>query len=310
VTTGPFFVVPPHEYWVIVQEVLIQEADIRANRTSIEEAGADWAAAFISDPASRAKVIRRFDKIVESRTAGHPLQYATGFQVFLDHRYKVGPGVLIPRPETEILVETVVDKLRTKGIGSKIFGAEVGVGSGAISIEILATLPEAAMVGTDVSPQALEYAETNTERILGVGAMPTRLHLLKSMDREPVLQPIAWHLAQELNPNRTKLDFLVSNPPYLAKDDEIARDVLENEPREALFADPIKGEDDCRFYREFAEQAGSLLKPQGFIAMEVPHNRANKIRKLFEDIPRNRWKIDLLLDLTGRPRVMICEWTN
>lgn len=217
------------------------------------------------------------------RAAGQPLQYLTGSQVFLDHTYVVAPGVLIPRPETEVLVTIAFEYLDTH---KPSLGIEVGVGSGIISIELLNRYPELNMVGTEVSEPAKKIAVLNAQRILG-GVNSQRL----------AINPPHHHGLPEAT--HQSADFIISNPPYLVASDPIEQDVLQHEPHEALFAPP---RDPFYFYRAIAADGPALLRSGGMAFLELPSERALEIHKLFRN---NGWNVEIKNDLTGRHRVLV-----
>lgn len=224
------------------------------------------------------------------RSEGHPLQYATGFQTFLEHDYVVGPGVLVPRPETEILVSEALP--RVKGARR---GAEIGLGSGAISIELLSAIPHLLMVASEISPQARAFAERNAATILGI-EWKERLEIVTPSASDQVLEPFA-NTAQ----SESGFDFIISNPPYLLRTDEIGEDVRKHEPEIALYS---PAGDEIHFYRRIAEGAKPLLAPSGLVLVEVPHERVASIRRMFE---RAGWKTEVIRDLTGRERVLVAS---
>lgn len=223
---------------------------------------------------------------VKRRESGEILAYLTGKRVFLDHEYQVGKGVLVPRPETEVLVRAVGEYITPQ----MRLGAEIGLGSGAISIELLSKFPSISMVGTEISKVALDYANKNAVAILG---STRRIKFVAHDSVRAVMGPLRFAL------QRGKVDFIVSNPPYLASQDEIAQDVLEQEPKEALFA---FDENPDYFYREIANEALEILKPHGFLAFEIPHERADQISTLFIE---KGFKTLIQNDLTGRARVLL-----
>jgi release factor glutamine methyltransferase len=233
------------------------------------------------------------------RLAGEPLQYITGRQVFLNHEYQVGPGVLIPRPETEVLVESVLTKLRRLDTDLPIRGFELGLGSGIISIELLSQLDCLQMKATDVSlvlskaPFARIYAQINAENILGVNYRD-RLEIVEIVNPDLTLEPVSGD----------KFDFIVSNPPYVDRADEVALDVLTHEPHGALY--PLEQGSNF-FYEALARLAPQCLKPGGFIALEIPHQRAEPLRNLFE---ASFVKVEMIKDLTSRNRVLIAYGSN
>ena len=177
----------------------------------------------------------------EERAQGKPLQHVTGVQVFLDHEYEVGPDVLIPRPETELLVVTALDYLRRESPAARL-GLEVGLGSGVISIELLAAFPTLEMVASELTDVAASRAQINAMRVLGSGA--NRLRILRASSALEVMEPFERDLSNVAKD--AQADFLISNPPYLSTKDPIEPEVLQHEPSTALFAPP---EDLLHFYR-------------------------------------------------------------
>ncbi|MGK5087405.1 HemK family protein methyltransferase [Bdellovibrionota bacterium FG-2] len=225
-------------------------------------------------------------EVAVQRVSGHPLQHLLGFQTFLDHEYEVGPEVLIPRPETELLVLTVIAALeQTSGAA---LGFEIGLGSGAISIELLAKFSSLRMVASELSDAAIGVAQKNVTRILGAGALGTRLQILKERDALAVGEALVGQHA----------DFLVSNPPYLTRGDAIERQVLDNEPSEALFAPEGKP---LYFYEEILRLAPVLLKPGASVYLELAAERAQEISQLFV---APGWQVTVHRDLNGLERVL------
>lgn len=227
--------------------------------------------------------------IAERRSRGEPLQYLIGYQAFLDHEYDVGPGVLVPRPETELLVVNALETLRRKPSPPRL-GIEVGLGSGAIAIEILAALPGCRILGSELTDAASRMALSNARRILGEKD-GSRLQVLRPESPEQVMEPFAAAGVIDA-------DFLVSNPPYL-KRDEAEPDVIAYEPATALFA-PEK--DALYFYRRIAEGAAEFLRSGAPVMVEIPHERSTDISKLFQ---KSGWNAKLIQDLNGRDRILI-----
>lgn len=230
------------------------------------------------------------------RAHGEPLQYLLGYQYFLNHEYEVDSSVLIPRPETEILVYETMQTFKRK-IEQPVSGIEIGVGSGCISIELLKLFPSLFMAGTEVSVGAIAVANRNAERILGKDSQ--RLRIFLSESRDEVFEPLEdGELAKVV---KVPVDFIVSNPPYLSSKEEVDTDVANHEPRTALFApegDPLY------FYRKIVEGAEAFLRPHGFLFFECPHERIDPIARLFG----KDWRVDQFKDLTDRPRVIRAEW--
>jgi len=219
--------------------------------------------------------------------AGELLQHVTGFQVFLDHEYRVSPDVLIPRPETEGLVRMAMEKL--KSATPPALGLEIGVGSGILSIELLAHFPGLRMIASEISPAAAIMARLNAELIL---ENPERLTLVQAKTQQEVLAPLLDGLASG------KADFLISNPPYLAEVSEANADVAKQEPHAALFAPPG---DPLFFYREIAAALPQAVRTGGWCFLEVPHERSQEIAKLFHSVSSHQ---EMILDLNGRDRCL------
>jgi len=226
--------------------------------------------------------------LASERADGKILQHLLERQVFLDHEYYVNPDVLVPRPETESLVQFAQVWIAKNGAQH---GFEVGIGSGAISIELLSKFPTLEMSATDISPHALEVARKNARTILG---NEKRLHLIEVKDPKQVLEPFA---------DLTPADFLISNPPYLIRG-EAEPDVEREEPATALFAPES---DAFYFYRKFAAHSAQVLRPKGALFLELPHERANFIERIF---PPKEWNLRIELDLTQRQRYLIAERSN
>lgn len=225
------------------------------------------------------------------RAHGEPLQYLVGYQYFLNHEYEVDTNVLIPRPETEILVYETMQTFKRQ-IVQPVSGLEIGLGSGCISIELLKLFPSLFMTATELSQGAIEVARRNADRILGKDSQ--RLTVFRSETKDEVFEALRGSI-------RMPLDFIVSNPPYLASKAEIDSDVLNHEPSAALFApegDPLF------FYRRIIEGAEAYLRPNGFLFFECPHERIDAIERLFSQ----DWRVEQFRDLTGRPRVIRAEW--
>jgi release factor glutamine methyltransferase len=225
------------------------------------------------------------------RSRGEPLQYILGHQAFLDHFFEVGPGVLVPRPETEFLVDLALRNLAQNRPAPGL-GAEVGLGSGAISVSLVANLqrlnPEFKMIATEVSEAAIAIAERNARAILKDSS--SRIEVRKPASPIDVLGPFS-----------EKFDFLISNPPYLVEGDPIDGDVRTHEPAQALFA---PAGDPLHFYREIADHGLPLLKPGGTVFCEIPSFRSKQIRENFES---RGWRVEVHQDLAGEDRVLVAR---
>lgn len=194
---------------------------------------------------------------VARRAQQEPLAYILGEKAFMRHSFKVNPAVLVPRPETELLVESVAKAAAGAGAASLL---DLGTGSGAIIVSLLELLPEAAGTAVDISAAALAVAGENAEAI----GVSSRLTLVESdlFDGMPAGQTF---------------DIIVSNPPYIPAADiaGLAADV-QREPRGALDG----GSDGLDFYRRIAAGCGTWLKPDGLLAFEVGIGQAQQVAEL------------------------------
>jgi len=253
-----------------------------------------WLYTHSDDSLDRAAAEKYF-ALIARRAAGEPTQYLTGKQEFWGLEFEVTPAVLIPRPETEHVVEVALERLGTRGIkidmrtGSPspcLRIADVGTGSGCLAVALAHELPHAEIVATDISPAALDVARRNAVR----HGVTDRIHFVQA------------NLLEGLSP--LLLDMIVSNPPYIARGDASAlqREVREHEPETALFGGPTGVE----IYQRLIEQAGALLAPRGILVLEIGHNLAGQVRKMFHVQPL--WvNVSITNDLAGIPRVLAAE---
>lgn len=217
---------------------------------------------------------------IERRARHEPVQYITGEQEFYGLTLRVTPDVLIPRPETEHLVEAALERLPRN---TPVSIADVGAGSGAIAIALAHALPLASLAALDISPAALAVARHNAER----HHLANRIRFLES----DLLAAVASET----------FDAIVSNPPYVSELEVLDPEVLNFEPRAALFAGP-SGLD---IYRRLIPQARERLNPRGWLLMEIGHGQRNALASLLTG-----WNdIDFVSDLQGIPRVLIARKT-
>jgi release factor glutamine methyltransferase len=225
---------------------------------------------------------RRFRELVRARARRVPLQHLVGSQAFWKHELVVTPEVLVPRPETELLVEESLALLR--GNGSPVI-VDVGTGSGCIALSLAAEIPGAAVHGTDVSPDALAVARGNAER-LGLAAR-VRFH------HGDLLSPVSAL--------RGGVDLVVSNPPYVgrAERDTLAPEVRDHEPALALY--PPDGEADS-IYRRLVPDGYEWLRPGGHLVVEIAPALVDTVRALFE--AAGFAELRAANDLAGRARMV------
>jgi release factor glutamine methyltransferase len=228
----------------------------------------------------------RLDRILKRRSKDVPLQYILGYAEFMGLRFKVHRGVLIPRPETEILVETVIDKtqnskLKTKNLELKIL--DVGTGSGCIAVSLAKLLKNVNIVAIDIPRQAIDLAKENA-----------RAHNVES--RIDFLEKDIFNYSD-------KFDIIVTNPPYVATSEIGMFDkTTANEPRIALDG----GSDGLDFYRRISKSIASLLNKNGLLIMEIGFGQAREVEKIFSG-----WKIEeLIKDYQGIERVLVIRREN
>ncbi len=239
--------------------------------------------------------------LVARRAAGEPVQYLTGKQEFWGLEFEVTPAVLIPRPETELVVEVALERLAERGIkidsgagasGEPLRIADVGTGSGCLAVALARELPHAEILATDISVAALDVARRNAAR----HAVSDRLHFLQTNLLEAVsLSPLATRHAP------LRFDLIVSNPPYIARDEaaSLPREVRDYEPSEALFPGPTGIE----MYARLIEQAALLLSTGGILVLELGYGSSERVREMFH--AQQRWhKVSIANDLAGIPRVL------
>ncbi|CAN5324012.1 peptide chain release factor N(5)-glutamine methyltransferase [soil metagenome] len=223
----------------------------------------------------------RFEDAVRRRAGREPFQLIVGRQEFYGLNFEVESGVLIPRHETELLVERAVEILKNTERPSFF---EAGVGTGCISVSILHLIETAKAMAVDISEQALDLARRNAERH-GVSG---RLCLLKSD-----LFAIA----------RGKFDIIVSNPPYIPLSDAkgLQPEVVEFDPPEALFA----GVDGLDIIRRIVAEAPQFLIPQGYLLLEIGQGQAASVNAL---LGSDHWaSVEILADLQGIPRTLVAR---
>jgi len=229
--------------------------------------------------------LETYDAAIARRLSHEPIQYITGEQEFFGLRLKVTPATLIPRPETEHLVEAVLDRLPHD---QPLNILDVGTGTGAIALALAAHLPQARITAVDISAEALEVARENAAA-----------HNLS--DR------IRFHqtdLISGLPQDEERIGFfdaVVSNPPYIPEDDRASLhpQVRDHEPEQALFA----GQNGLDIYCRLIPQAHAALLPGGLLAMEIGHGQRDALSLLLAD-----WRdVEFVADLQQIPRVALAR---
>jgi release factor glutamine methyltransferase len=226
-----------------------------------------------------------FWKLLDRRCAHEPLQYLTGVAYFRYLEIQVGPGVLVPRPESELLVDAVLKNIEGRAKSSSVDGqghsasavsvVDLGAGSGALTLAIATEAPQTHLIAVEKDPAAIEWLRKNVSRI------DETVRILES-DVEDALDGV-------------KCDVVIANPPYIPDGQELPKDVAEHEPAVALFG----GEDGMTIPRRFINAAARLLKSGGFLAIEHHESQSIDIAAAmlsdFENVQCHN-------DLVGRPR--------
>jgi release factor glutamine methyltransferase len=259
-----------------------------------------WLYSHHDEPLSETEAHHYFSWI-DRRCAGEPTQHLTGKQEFWGLDFEVTPEVLIPRPETEHLVEVALDRMALREVradrppknsGEGLLIADIGTGSGCIAIAFARELPAAAIYATDISPAALAVARRNAARHLP----KQQIHFLECN----LLQNMASLTAPD---SPLLFDLIASNPPYIGRCEAhaLAREVRDHEPASALFG----GEAGYELYAELIAQASRHLKPGGLLVLELGYNSLCAVQPLLDAAD---WTgVGVTNDLAGIPRVIAAE---
>lgn len=251
--------------------------------------GTDRAGLHISSPDEfPASLQSHLDNAIRLRAAGHPLQYILGHTEFFSLPLRVTTDVLIPRPETERLVELVMEWLSGQPPSCEpVRLLDVGTGSGAIAIALAHARPDLHVTATDVSPAALRLARENAS----ANNVDDRIDFVCC----DILSPIRSEAGAA-----ARFRAVVSNPPYIPTADlsSLPVDVADHEPMQALDG----GQDGLAVIRPLAAQALPLLRPGGLVALEVDSRHATKTARVMDSV-YGIGTTEIHCDLTGRPRV-------
>ena len=233
------------------------------------------------------EMCQKFWEKVEKREKRMPAQYIVNNQEFMGLDFWVEEGVLIPRPDTEILVEKVIEIYQDHYGGKKLQILDMGFGSGAIAISLGKYIEEAMVFGVDISPKAFELAERNALKH-GVG------------DRVKFFQGDLFKGLENANLQRA-FDLIVSNPPYIKADvlPTLGPEVRDYEPGLALDG----GRDGLCFYRRILEGVGDFLNRDGWLAVEIGYDQGQAVKKMMAD--KGFANIGLVKDLAGLDRVVV-----
>ena len=229
--------------------------------------------------------LARLREFVERRAAGEPLQYITGVQDFYGREFRVTPDVLIPRPETELLVEAALQKVGETG--ATPFICDVGTGSGCIAVTLLCEIVNARAIAIDKSPAALEIAKLNAQN-------------QSVADRTLFVVSDCFN---SLDSRDYEFDLIVSNPPYVAEGafEGLQREVRDHEPLVAL----SPGGDGLSVIRRLIDEGPAFIKPNGYMLMEIGYDQGEAVEGL---INRSAWTLcEIRPDLQGIPRIVVLQ---
>ena len=220
-----------------------------------------------------------FDEILTRRAQHEPFQHITGIQEFYGLDFIVTADVLIPRPETEMIVENALEILREK---QSLEFCEIGIGSGCISISILHEIKTVSAIGLDISASALEIAKKNAQKHAVLGRLDLKI------------SDVFSQLKSE------KFDLIVSNPPYIPALDipNLQPEVRNFEPLKAL----TDGKNGLSIIEKIINDSPKFLNSKGFLLMEIGYNQSNEVKEICS---KNIWQeIEILPDLQGIPRMV------
>jgi release factor glutamine methyltransferase len=217
------------------------------------------------------------ERVITRLNTNEPVQYILGEAEFYERKFNVGQGVLIPRPETELLVRTVIDRFKTK---SSLRILDIGTGSGCIAITLALELPSSSVIGTDKSNEALIIAKNNAEKLKA--SVQWEHHDILS-------SPLSFG----------EFDIIVSNPPYIRAEEKnsMSKNVLGFEPEIALF---VPDDDPLLFYRAIARKGQASLCPEGFLIAEINERFGKETAELF--LANGFRDVEIIEDPEGKDR--------
>jgi release factor glutamine methyltransferase len=246
-------------------------------------------------------VIEDYFALLRRRASGVPTQHLTGKQEFWGLEFEVTPDVLIPRPETEHLLEVTLDRLAVRALragreqnltGEPVTLIDIGTGSGCIAIALAKELPAASIYATDISRATLDVARRNAAR----HGVLDHVHFLEA-------NLFAGVSSNPVVPSTFSCDLVISNPPYLSLREaaSLPAEVRDYEPPVALFG----GEEGYELYSPLVMQAAQFLKPGGLLVLELGHDSLPEVAPRFD---RSHWaNVAITNDLAGIPRVISAE---
>ena len=219
---------------------------------------------------------------IQRLLTGIPLGHVLGFEWFYGYRFTVNEDVLIPRPETEELVANILAAYDEHfSSQDNVMAVDIGTGSGAIAVSLKKEEPNLHMMATDISEQAVAVAKKNAD------------------DNEAIVNFMVGDMLQPLIDRNLKVDILISNPPYIPREEEMEHSVVDYEPHVALFG----GEDGLKFYRIIFENAAKVLKERAMMAFEMGYNQKEALSEEAKKYFPNA-RIEVLKDMSGKNRML------
>jgi release factor glutamine methyltransferase len=281
----------------------LKEATEFLNRYGIEDAGreaeiiishclgTDRTVLYRDNPEIREEEIERIDELLKRRSKREPLQYILGYVDFYGLKIKVGKGVLIPRPETELLAEEAIKAVKREAL-SVMRILDLCTGSGCLALALAREFLDAKVYGTDTSENAIRYAKENAEL-----TCINNVTFLEGNLFDPIAELIACH------PSPVTFDLIVSNPPYIKRDDikNLQPEVKDWEPVEALAG----GEDGLDYYRAIIPEARGYLKEGGYLILEIGAGQSREVRRIAEEA--GFINISLIKDYAGIERIFVAR---
>ena len=231
----------------------------------------------------------QLNEMIRKRLNHFPIQYIINHQSFMGLDFEIKSDVLIPRFETEILVEKALDLLKDKKNRQALRIVDLGTGSGAIAISIAYYLDNVNIFATDISKKAIELAEKNAIKF-------------KCKDRITFLQGNLFEVFKNIIASES-IDGIITNPPYIPKNEisKLDMEVREHEPHLALDG----GIDGLDYFRKIIEGSHEYLNKGGFLAMEIGMGQVKQIKRIFEKHNKNFWNIQIVYDYLGIERVVV-----
>jgi release factor glutamine methyltransferase len=229
--------------------------------------------------------IEKFQLVVDQHRSGVPIQHIMGYEEFYGRKFIVNKEVLIPRPETEELVQGVIKRIKEHfPKDQELQVIDVGTGSGAISITLALEEPRLSVIGTDIAEQSLVVAQQNA-KLLGAKLEFSTGDLLK-----PIIE------------KKQTVDVVVSNPPYIPKDETLSDVVKDYEPHRALFG----GEDGLDFYRRFMDELPLVLNERALVAFEVGTGQGEAVAQLLKSAFPHA-AVEVVDDINGKDRMVYAK---